>query len=95
MTSSGADQNAVSDFTITHNAGGVMSIAEERQITYAGTRHGSLQASSTIGYDFNRTIPTSVKEISTGRVQQGSDYRDIKSEITMNLTSDSMAKASH
>lgn len=91
LSSTTPDASSVSDFTITHNADGVMSISEDRHITYTGSHRGTAESTSTIGYDYNRTLPTAVHAQVTGRVQQGNDYRDIKSEVVLTLVSDSLA----
>lgn len=91
FSNAGPDASTVSNFTITKNAAGVMSISEDRQITYSGSRRGSAQGSTSISYDFNRTLPTAVHSQVTGRVQAGSDYRDVKTDVTLTLVSDSMA----
>lgn len=85
------DSSNVSDFTILKTLAGVMTISEDRHINYSGAHRGTAEANATISYDFGRAIPTSLTEISTGRVAEGGDYRDVKTEITLTLVKDSMA----
>jgi hypothetical protein len=93
LASDGVGYSAVSDYTIASNKDGVMSIKEDRQLTYTGSRRGTAQATATIGYDFNRSLPTSLSELTTGREQRGNDYTDVKTSIDATLVSDSMAAA--
>lgn len=91
LSNAGSDSSTVSNFSIVRNADGIMSINEDRQITYSGARRGSAEGTSTIAYDFNRTLPTALHSVVTGRIQAGSDYRDVRTDVTLSLVSDSMA----
>ena len=90
-SSTSTDSSYVADFTISKTVAGVMTISEDRKVDFTGAHRGNAVANATISYDFNRSVPLSVNEISTGRVQDGGDYRDVKTEISFNLTADSMA----
>ena len=86
----GPDFSATSDYTIGHNNGGVMTITESRNITFTGARHGSAVVDATIGYDFNRTVPMSLDELTMERVQNGHDYTTVRTLVHLTLQSDSL-----
>jgi hypothetical protein len=85
------DVSTVSDFTIEANAGGVLKIAETRTVTGNGSRPYTREVTSAIGYDINRTIPTSVTEDSTERSERSNEYQTIKSQTSLQLQADSLA----
>jgi hypothetical protein len=94
FSSMGPNFSATSDYTITHNVSGAMTISEQRSITFTGSRHGSAVVVSTIGYDVNRTVPTALDELTTERVEAGIDYQNIRTQMQAKLQSDSLAVAS-
>jgi hypothetical protein len=85
------DFTTVSDFVIAQNAAGVMKIIETRTVKGTGARPYTRSVSATIGYDFNRTIPTSINEDTIERSEGVNQYRVVKSQTTLQLESDSMA----
>lgn len=89
--SSGGSYSAENDYTITKNNAGVMSISEERLIAYGGATAGKATVTTTIAYDFNRTIPTSITELTTSRQQEGEMYKNVNTQVDASLTTDSMA----
>lgn len=81
------------DYTISKNAGGVMTIDEVRTVKASGSKPATANINSTVGYDFNKNVPTSVTEYMIERSQQGEQYDTIKSETVLQLQSDSLATA--
>jgi hypothetical protein len=81
------------DYTISKNNGGAMTIDEVRTVKESGAKPGTTNISSTIGYDFNKSVPTSVTEYMIERSQQGEQYDTVKSETVLQLQTDSMATA--
>ncbi len=88
----GTGSSTVSDFTIAKNANGIMTIDEETIVKDGGARPQGSQVTGTIGYDFNRTIPTSIDEYSIMRSEQGEQYQTVKTQTVLQLQSDSSAK---
>lgn len=77
------------DFTVSKNANGVMTINEaglEKDTT--GARPQTSDVTGTIGYDFGRTIPTSIEESTLLRSEQGDEYQTVKTETVLQLQSD-------
>ncbi|MGA8534744.1 MAG: hypothetical protein WB615_11590 [Candidatus Tumulicola sp.] len=84
--------SSTSDFTISKNANGVMTISETRvEKDGSGARPRTSEITGTIGYDFGRTVPTSIDEYSILRSEQGEQYQTVKSETVLQLQSDSSA----
>lgn len=81
------------DYTISKNNGGAMTIDEVRTVKESGAKPGTTNINSTIRYDFNKNVPTSVTEYMIERSQQGEQYDTIKSETVLQLQTDSMATA--
>lgn len=87
------NDHVTADYSINSNNNGQMQIGEKRTIKETGVGHLETDISSKIGYDFTRTVPTSVDEYA----QQYSDagiagtQRSIY-QTTLQLQSDSMAK---
>jgi hypothetical protein len=77
------------DYTIASNANGVMKIDEDRIVSPTKTESSTINA--TIGYDFNRQIPTAITEYSIERRERGEQYTTVKTETVLNLQADSMA----
>jgi hypothetical protein len=88
-----ATRSAVADFTIAKNANGIMTIDEAGIIKdSAGARPQTSDVTGTIGYDFGRTVPTSIDEYSILRSEQGEQYQTVKTQTVLQLQSDSSAK---
>jgi len=81
------------DYTISKNAGGAMTIDELRVVKQTGVHPQTTNINSTIGYDFNKSIPTAVTEFLIQRSEQGEQYNTVKTETTLSLQTDSMAAA--
>lgn len=81
------------DYTISKNNNGVMTIDEVRTVKENGSSPATTDISSTIGYDFNKNVPTSVTEFLVQRSQQGEQYDTVKSETVLTLQTDSMTTA--
>jgi hypothetical protein len=91
----GGTGTSTSDFTISKNANGIMTISESRvEKDGAGARPQMSDVTSTIGYDFGRTIPTSIDEYTILRSEQGEQYQTVKSQTVLQLQSDSSATKS-
>jgi hypothetical protein len=80
------------DYTIAANANGVMKIDEDRIVSPTKTETSTSNA--TIGYDFNRQLPTAITEYSIERRERGEQYSTVKTETVLNLQVDSMATKS-
>jgi hypothetical protein len=80
------------DYTIASNANGVMKINEDRVVSPTKTETSTIN--STIGYDFNRQVPTGITEYAIERHERGEQYTTIKTETVLNLQTDSMAAKS-
>jgi len=93
-------QNATSqyslraDYQIAKNADGIMTIDETREIKQQQPSIATTNVNTTIGYDFNRTIPTSVNEYSIERSQADmGQYQKVKTQTVLDLKSDSLTAA--
>ena len=94
ISTRGQQFNTTSDYTIVKNTGGLMQIDESRKVTYQGSRTGSASVSNTIGYDFNRQVPTSIAEITTDHgAHTGGNDVDTTVTVDATLVTDSNASA--
>jgi hypothetical protein len=85
--------NVKADYTISSNNDGNMQITETRSIRQAGGGSLTTDIQSKIGYDFKRTLPTTVDEYVTQRHDNGvSGTSTTIYQTTLNLVSDTMAK---
>lgn len=90
VSDSGAAYSMVADYTIAKNADGVMTIDEKREVKQTQAATTTTDITTTIDYDFNRTIPTSVNEYTIARQAAGmSQYQTVKSQTVLRLQSDS------
>jgi hypothetical protein len=80
------------DYTIDSNANGAMKISEDRTVSPTKTETSTIN--TTIGYDFNRQIPTAITEYSIERRERGEQYSTVKTETVLSLQADSMAAKS-
>ncbi|HKE37425.1 MAG TPA: hypothetical protein VKB39_08330 [Candidatus Baltobacteraceae bacterium] len=85
--------STVADYTISKNNNGAMTIDEVRVVKESSSRPQVTNINSTIGYDFTKSVPTSVTEYAILRSEQGEQYSTIKSETQLSLQTDSMATA--
>ncbi|HVA32693.1 MAG TPA: hypothetical protein VNG31_01010 [Candidatus Baltobacteraceae bacterium] len=85
----------VSDFTISHNNKGKMTIDESRTVKGLGAHPYTRTGSATIGYDFGHTVPTSVVNSSIERSMVGNNYDVVKSDTSLQLQSDSLVSAAN
>ena len=83
-----------SDYTIAPGKNGVVSIQETRVVKNLGALPVTTNVSTTIDYDVNRQVPTTVQEY-TIRRESSSATGLMKTTVqtTLNLISDSMAKS--
>jgi len=80
------------DYAIQSNNNGSMQIGETRKIVQSGAGKLETDVETKIGYDFNRTVPTSVNEYATQRTDSGlSGTSTTTYQTTLSLVSDSVA----
>ncbi|HEY1654908.1 MAG TPA: hypothetical protein VGF86_07340 [Candidatus Tumulicola sp.] len=85
----GATTSSVFDFTIAKNANGIMTIDEtSTSKDSSGGRPLTTEVNGTIGYDFGRTLPTSIDEYAIVHSEQGEQYQTIKTQTVLRLQSD-------
>jgi hypothetical protein len=70
-----------------------MTIDEVRVVTESGAKPETTNVNATIGYDFKKTVPTSVTEYAIMRSEQGEQYNTVKTQTILTLQSDSMTAA--
>lgn len=80
------------DYTIAKNVNGALTISEDRIVR--PTKAATSTIDATIGYDFNRQIPTAITEYAIERSEVGEQYITIKTETVLTLQADSMAAKS-
>ncbi|HEY1654907.1 MAG TPA: hypothetical protein VGF86_07335 [Candidatus Tumulicola sp.] len=90
IENSSAQYSLTSDFTISGAAGASMTIDEVRIVKQQQPSISTTDVTTKIGYDFNRTLPTSVNEYSIERSQAGmGEYNTVKTQTVLTLQSDS------
>ncbi len=93
ITQNNGGTDLKANYTINSNVNGIMQIGETRSLR--GTGGGSLttDVQTKLGYDFNRSVPTSVEEYVTQRRDNGVVGTSTTIyQTTLNLISDTMAK---
>lgn len=85
--------STIADYTISKNDNGALTIDEVRVVKESSARPLTTNVNATIGYDFNKGVPTSITEYSIERSEAGEQYNTVKSEVTLSLQSDSLATA--
>jgi co-chaperonin GroES (HSP10) len=89
LTQSRTGYSSTADYTIAKTAGGLMTIDETGVVKdSSGARPETTNITTTIGYDFGRTIPTSINEYTILRSEAGENYNTRKSQIVLQLQSD-------
>ena|SRR5579871_660952 len=90
---SGGGDSVTASYTINSNNNGAMQISESRTIRPANKSSVETDINTKIGYDFTRTVPTTIDEYSTQRQENGTtgSTKTIY-QTTLNLVSDTMAK---
>ncbi len=87
------DETIKADYTINSNNAGNMQIGEVRTIKEIGAGHLETDVQTKIGYDFSRTLPTSVDEYATQYTDTGiGGSQRTNFQTTLQLVSDTMAK---
>jgi hypothetical protein len=88
------NDHITADYVIDSNNNGAMQIGEKRTIKETGAGHLTTDINTKIGYDFTRTVPTSVDEYAQQYTDAGikGSQRSIY-QTTLQLVSDSMAKS--
>jgi len=88
------EYSLTAEYSIAKNADGVMTIAEQREIKEQQAGVVTTNISTTIGYDFNRSIPLAIDEYSIQRSQGGAgQYQTVKTQTVLHLTADSAVGA--
>jgi hypothetical protein len=87
------NDHITADYVIDSNNNGAMQIGEKRTIKETGPGHLTTDVNTKIGYDFTRTVPTSVDEYAQQYTDAGikGSQRTIY-QTTLQLVSDTMAK---
>lgn len=92
----GKNYSVTADYTIASNNDGIMTIEENRTVKEITANASTTSITTKIGYDFKRTLPTSVLEYTIEREQVAmGQYQTIKTETELSLKSDSMAAPAH
>jgi hypothetical protein len=83
----------MADYQINANNNGIMQISETRTIRPDAKNAPETDIQAKIGYDFSRSVPTSVDEYSTQRQENGTTgTTKTIYQTTLNLVSDNVAK---
>jgi hypothetical protein len=87
------NDHVTADYVIDSNNNGAMQIGEKRTIKESGPGHLTTDVNTKIGYDFTRTVPTSVDEYAQQYTDAGvkGSQRTIY-QTTLQLVSDTTAK---
>jgi hypothetical protein len=87
------NDHVTADYVIDSNNNGAMQIGEKRTIVETGPGHLTTDVNTKIGYDFTRTVPTSVDEYAQQYTDAGvkGSQRTIY-QTTLQLVSDTTAK---
>lgn len=93
VQNNGDGMNVSADYVINSNNGGAMEIGEKRTVKEIGVGHLTTDIETKIGYDFARSIPTSVDEYATQYTDSGlTGTSKTIYQTTLALISDSVAK---
>jgi hypothetical protein len=94
IAQNGSDTTVKADYTVTANDNGMMQISEDRKIIPNGGGSQTTDVQTKIGYDFTRSLPTSVDEYVTQRLDNGvSGTTTTIYQTTLKLVSGSTAKS--
>lgn len=87
------NDHVTADYVIDSNRNGAMEIGEKRTVRQMGAGHLTTDINTKIGYDFTRTLPTSVDEYAQQYTDAGikGSQRTIY-QTTLQLVSDSVSK---
>lgn len=90
--SSSQGQTIQADYSIASNNSGNMQIGETRKVVMTGSGKLETDIEAKVGYDYNRTVPTSIEEYATQRTDSGlSGTSTTTYQTTLALVSDSVA----
>jgi hypothetical protein len=93
VQNSGDGGDVSADYTINSNNNGAMQIGEKRTVKEHGAGRLTTDIETSIGYDFNRLVPTSVSEYATQRTDAGLKGNSTTTyQTTLNLVTDTTAK---
>ncbi|HZV76925.1 MAG TPA: hypothetical protein VFF63_04080 [Candidatus Babeliales bacterium] len=93
VENSGDGMSVQADYTINSNNSGIMQIGEKRSVKESGAGHLTTDIETKIGYDFTRSVPTSVDEYATQYTDSGLNGTSRTTyQTTLQLVSDTMAK---
>jgi hypothetical protein len=93
ISSSGAGFSATSAYAISKTSGNIMSIDENRKLSFTGERSGSALVTSSITYDFARKVPLAITETTSSHPNGTGHDVDTTVTVTAKLQADSMATA--
>jgi hypothetical protein len=87
------NDHMTADYVIDSNTNGMMQIGEKRTIKETGSGHLNTDIETKIGYDFSRTVPTSIDEYAQQYTDAGikGSQRSVY-QTTLQLVSDTTAK---
>lgn len=93
-SSSAAQANEKSDYTITKTDGNVLDVAYQRQLNVAGTRPFNSATDGTLAYNQMLNVPLSVNEDTiTHRTSLSGNFDKIENRLTLTLATDSLQTA--
>lgn len=90
LSSNSPQYSATSDYTISKIDGSIMTIDEARKLIYRGSVKSTADVTSTVIYDFDHKMPTSIKEATSTHSGRGGQDRDQMVTVTATLASDSL-----
>ena len=80
-----------SDFTVTKNAGGMLTVALQRVATATGVHGFTAATTGTIYYNLPLTVPTTLDQTTVTRSQRGMGREDtVTTQMSLRLNTDSM-----
>jgi hypothetical protein len=87
------DDHVSADYTINSSNNGLMQIGEKRTVQQQGAGRLRTDIETKIGYDYTRTVPTSIEEYAQQYTDAGiSGSQKTIYQTTLNLVSDTVAK---
>jgi hypothetical protein len=93
VTQDQPNQSMQADYTINGNSAGTMQIGETRKIQEGSARKLTTNVETKIAYDFNRSLPTTIDEYVTQRVDNGiRGTSKTTYQTTLQLVSDTTPK---
>jgi hypothetical protein len=92
IANNGPDFSATNDYALGKTDGSVMSITEDRKVSYTGARSGIAAINTSITYDYARKVPLAIDEQTSSHPAGGGGHDvDMTVTVTAKLQNDSMA----